>query len=131
MTHKFTLPAFKRLKSQKQIAKLFDSGKSQFIYPFKMLYLIENRTDDQFPVVTTVSVPKRKIKSAVKRNLIKRRTREAYRVSSIDLQNLLLERKNVQLSIMFVYIENESVDYAAIEKSIGKHLKKLIDEVIR
>ena len=131
MTRKFTFPAFKRLKSQKQIAKLFEKSESQFIYPFKLLYLKEQVKEDiDSPVKFTISVPKKKINSAVQRNLIKRRTKEAYRIHNETLLDKIYQSDGMQVSLMFVFIENQVLEYTIIEKSIVKHLKKLIDEMV-
>jgi ribonuclease P protein component len=63
MTQKFTLPASKRLKSQKQIAQLFATGQSHFIYPFKLLFLKEHmETQGESNVQFAVSVPKKRLK---------------------------------------------------------------------
>ena len=128
MTHKFTLPSHKRLKSRKQINLLFEEGESQFVYPYKLLFHKNpDISEKDFPVQFTVSIPKKKIRSAVKRNLLKRRTREAYRLHSMELQEKMLKQSDFQLSLMLVYLQNEVLEYNLIEKSIVKHIKKLTD----
>lgn len=65
-----------------------------------------------------VSVPKRYFKRAVKRNLLKRRLRESYR-----LQKGLLGTPGHD--ILFVYNAAEIVDFAVIYKEVGDYLVKL------
>ena len=65
-----------------------------------------------------VSVPKRNFKRAVKRNLLKRRLREAYR-----LQKDMLE--GTGRDILFFYSSNEIVDSAQIRAEVASILKNV------
>jgi len=125
MTQKFTLKKYERLKSQKQIEKLFTSAKSKFKYPLKLLYISESSSDNNERLKFSVSVPKKKVKSAVTRNQIKRLIRESYRLN----KKIISASSLTQLSLMFIYIEKELVDYSVIEKSIIHLLKQLENEV--
>ena len=124
-TPRYSLKAYERLKSKKQVGRLFDSGKSQFIYPFKLFYLIEAQENPQdWPVQFSVSIPKKKIKGAVQRNLLKRRTREAYRLNKLPLDSIFTNSE-YKISLMLVYMEKEVKKYNVLEKSIIKHLNEL------
>ena len=68
------------------------------------------------PTRILVSVPKRFFKRAVKRNLLKRRIREAYRQQKID-----------GVDVMFQYNSQEIADSATIFKEIGAILKRITD----
>lgn len=121
----FRFPKKERIKSKKVITSLFQEGLSQFVYPFKLVYLVETTKDqDEDTIQFAVSIPKRKIRSAVKRNLLKRRTREAYRQNKHFL-NKGVPFENHKIYLMFVYVDAEIKKYDIIEKSIIKHLKKL------
>ena len=65
-----------------------------------------------------VSVPKKMFKSAVKRNLLKRRIREAYR-----LQKQLLTGNGVDL--MFVYKSKDIAPYSQISDCVAAILKQI------
>lgn len=65
-----------------------------------------------------VAVPKRLYKRAVKRNLLKRRLREAYR-----LQKELLPTPGHD--ILFVYNSNEIADFSVISGEVASLLQKL------
>lgn len=124
-TPKYTLKSFERLKSQKAIGRLFDSGRDQYVYPFKLLFLIEDKTEaDVWPLKFSVSIPKRRFKSAVDRNLLKRRTREAYRLNKILLQETI-QNSPFKISLMFIFLEKEIKNYDVIDKSIKKHINEI------
>lgn len=65
-----------------------------------------------------VSVPKKFFKRAVKRNLLKRRMREAYRTQ----KELLMGKGH---DIMFVYSSAELSDFKVIRDEIGSILSKI------
>ncbi len=67
-----------------------------------------------------VSVPKRLFKRAVKRNLLKRRLREAYRT-----QKGLLPPEGY--SILFLYNTKEVLDYAAVREQVCAILQKIAE----
>lgn len=122
MTPQYTLGAGERLKSKKLIARLFEEGQSQFHYPFKLLYHYPEEGEE--PLQFGISVPKKKIKSAVSRNRVKRQSREAYRLNKSQLKSLL-EKHAKKIALMFIYIESEEKNYSVIEKSIIRHLNEL------
>ena len=95
----FTLHKEERLCSQKIIGDLFTSGESFLAYPLKVVFL---KTDlDSSPVQAAFTVSKRNFKRAVKRNLLKRRMREAYRLNKPGFYEVLVA-KNIKLAIRFV-----------------------------
>lgn len=130
MAQKFTLKKNERLKSKKLIEQLFSEGKSLFAHPFKVIYISQPATeeDESSHLLFSVVVPKKKIKSAPLRNLVKRRAREAYRLHKLPLQEKLTTA-NVKVSLMFIYIEQEPKDYSVITKGITKLLDKLDNEL--
>lgn len=125
MTPQFTLVAGERLKSKKLIGRLFDGGLSQFYYPFKLLYLLQSNEEHKEPLQFGISIPKKKIKSAVSRNRLKRQSREAYRLNKSQLK-ASLESSGKKLALMFIYIEAEEKNYSVIERSIIRHLDELL-----
>ncbi|MCD7973876.1 MAG: ribonuclease P protein component [Candidatus Azobacteroides sp.] len=126
---KYTFKKTERLSNEKLIGNLFTKGKSFVVYPIRVVYLIEQdsvHTGQNVKVL--VSVSKKKFKSAVKRNRIKRLIREAYRLNKPAF-NSTLAAKNKGLSIAFIYLDSEIKDYYLIEKKMIEIFQKLTKEI--
>jgi ribonuclease P protein component len=112
-----------RLYLKKDIDKLFADGQSFLSYPLRIAYLSDTRdTPPVSGISILISVPKKRIRHAVHRNRIKRLIREAFRLSKNECSSLC-KQKGKQLHIAFIYICNEIMTYADIEKSMLKALK--------
>ena len=117
----FTFKKIERLCSKKAIDDLFINGKSKTQFPFKLVYKISN-FDSPFPARAMFVVPKKKYKQANKRNDIKRRMREVYRLNKHTLYQSLQTQK---IDLMFICLSNEELDYSVIEKSITQLIEFL------
>ncbi len=106
------------------ISSLFEEGNYLFKHPLKIQYRVINRqTAKEPPALFSVSIPKKKIKKAVKRNLLKRRIREAYRTNKNLLDETIPADK--QLVFMFVYLSEKEEKYLEIEKALKNLLSKI------
>jgi ribonuclease P protein component len=76
------------------------------------------------PVLFTQSVPKKKFKHAVDRNLIRRRIREAYRLNKSQFYANFPSEDNEQIAIMVIYIAPETLPYSNIAASLEKMLNR-------
>jgi ribonuclease P protein component len=123
----FTLHKEERLCSQKLIEELFNSGDSFLSYPLKVVFL-KTELPQTFPVLASFTVSKRNFKRAVKRNLLKRRIREAYRLNKPAFYQEIAE-KELQLAIMFVYIGKDIAEFPVIEKGMISAFKKLLGKI--
>lgn len=121
----FTFKKEERLCSKKIIDKLFSEGKSFLAFPFKVVFL-QVPLKSTYPVQVGFSVGKRNFKRAVKRNLIKRKMREAYRLHKSELYQLTGEK---QLAVFFIFIGKTIPDYSEVEMGIKKGIKKLGKEI--
>jgi ribonuclease P protein component len=119
-----------RLCNIQLIEKLYHNGSSFLVYPFRIIWL-SSEANSEFPVQVLISIPKKKFKRAVDRNLLKRRIREIYRLQkSEDLFPFLNERSE-KIVLAINYIGNEIAEYASMAKKFNTvmlRLKKNISE---
>lgn len=108
----FTFTKIERLCSKKAIDDLFANGKSKTQFPIKLLYKI-SEYESPFPARAMFVVPKKKHKRANKRNIIKRRMREVYRLNKSIIYDSL---KNHKIDILFICLTPEELNYSEIEK---------------
>ncbi len=120
----YTFHKEERLCGQKIIEELFTSGESFLAYPLKVVFLKTN-LEVSYPAQAAFTVSKRNFKRAVKRNLLKRRMREAYRLNKTNLYEDLAA-KNLQIAIMFVFVGKNITEYPSIEKGMISAFKKLL-----
>jgi ribonuclease P protein component len=78
----------------------------------------------KYPAEMGVVVPKRTIRKATDRNLIKRRIRESYRLFKPEFYDLLNE-SGKQFAFMVIYQSEKIVEYDVINESLLKALHKL------
>lgn len=117
-----------RLTNKKRFEQLFASGKTLKAFPLKIVYHL-GEPDTHFPPLQIAfSVPKRNFKSAVKRNKIKRKLREAYRLHKHKLSDTLLP-SGKQLYGIIIYVDRNIRAYKDIEASFQYALRKLRKEI--
>ncbi|WP_294081396.1 ribonuclease P protein component [Proteiniphilum sp. UBA5384] len=120
---RFRFTKEERVTGEKRVETLFALGYSFMSYPFRIVYL-KTAPYGVLPLSILISVPKKRLKSAVDRNRMKRLTREAYRLNKHFLFNRELA-ENRHLDVAFIYVADKLCDYAAVEKGMRKALKEL------
>lgn len=118
---KFTLSKAERLSGKNNIDLLFTQGHSFVVFPFRIVYTFLTASQQESRAAMFVSVPKKKFKRAVKRNLIRRRVKEAYRLNK-HLLLPVLEEQNLHVAIAFLYLDREVREYHSIESKIKELL---------
>ncbi|MBQ3255255.1 MAG: ribonuclease P protein component [Rikenellaceae bacterium] len=137
-----TLTRTERLRSLKVIRRLFEEGRSGFVYPFRYLWLaaedegateiVEASTTEIVEASATevvsggvevlFSVPKRFLKRANKRNLVRRRAKEAYRLGKGEIVAAAGKRK---VRIALVYSTKKIHEYRTINNAVERILGEI------
>ena len=96
-------------------------------YPVRVVWMNLPAEDIEatFPVKVAFSVSKRVFKTAVARNLLKRRMREAYRLHKADWYKVLDEAALPPIALMLIYVAKEPLSYQEIESGVRKMMRKL------
>lgn len=122
MTKPYALAKSERLSSLTAVRRLFKDGASGFVYPFRYMYITDESTTPSVEVL--FSVPKRYHKRANKRNTLRRRMKEAYRLNKASLIESATQR-GVDMDIALVYSAKEVLPYKTIENAICKILAEV------
>ena len=121
-----TLTKSERLRSLKAIRRMFGEGKSGFIYPFRYAYFVDNQSSEGAPVEVMFSVPKKFHKRANKRNLLKRRTREAFRQSTErEVLRQRVKERSCAVNLAFIYSTKEVHSYKTINNAVQRILGQI------
>lgn len=112
-----------RLNGKISLSRLFASGNSFVVYPYRVVCLFSESDTAPFARVM-VSVPKRNFKRAVKRNLIRRRIKEAYRLQKQPVLDCLAGSYR-QVDVAFLYIGKEVGEYGFLERKMAEALNRI------
>jgi ribonuclease P protein component len=130
MNKPFSLSKNERLKSKKNIDTLFLNGKAFFVFPYSVKFLIfDELINPEEALKLVASVPKRKFKRANKRNTIRRRLKESYRINKVELKQLLMD-KNKSMHLLITYNANEELPYQEMNENMKKVLQILGEKII-
>lgn len=115
-----SLPRAERLRSLGAIRRLFEEGHGGFVFPFRYVWYAEPGPADSAEVL--FSVPKKFHKRANKRNLLRRRTKEAYRLHKTLLA---APGRPCDMDLALIYSSKEVLPYRQIESAVRKILSAI------
>lgn len=142
MQARATLKKREILRLKNDIDELFKEGKSVKALPLKILYQVPlyqvppideleaqaNSLHSTIQVMFIVS--KRTLKSAARRNRVKRCMREAYRCLKCELRSMLSQKcpsvRQLRLAFLFQSAPNESVSTKQMKTVLSKGIEKVI-----
>ena len=126
MAKEFSYNKQEKLKSKKQLDRLFKIGKSFTVFPVKVFFVLVDEQDNI--IKTGVGVSSRHFKKAVHRNRIKRLLREAYRTEKLPL-HASLNKTEKKLAVFLLFIDKAMPEYALLKQKMQLCIQRLIHEV--
>ncbi len=112
-----------RLRTLGAIKRLFESGRGGFVYPLRYVWIEEEAELTSAEVL--FSVPKKFHRRANKRNLLRRRVKEAYRLQkSLILDSAECENAR-SFDIALIYSTKEVHSYKTISNAVRKILEQI------
>ena len=108
------------------IGQLFGPGSgsdvsSALAFPLRMVWRDNPRRSSDAPVQFLISIPKKRLRHAVDRVLMRRRVREAFRLNRHDYP----VEEGRRLDVAFIYVSPQIESYARVERAMTRLLKKL------
>lgn len=98
------------------VETIHNDGESFYTFPLKVYFLPHKEAEQDMLVI---SVPKRLFKSAVKRNLIRRRIRESFRLGKSSFPGCAGKH------ILIVYTHSAILEYDRISEAVRSALGKI------
>lgn len=140
---KIMLPSYRlthseRLRNRGSIRRLFEEGKSGFVYPIRFMWyaqevtninseeqnLCDIKVESSISSEVLFSVPKRFHKRANKRNILRRRIKEVYRLN----KSIIIDKecgRSLEIDIAMIYSTKEVHSYKTISHAVRKILEQI------
>ena len=119
----YKLHKTEKLTSRTAIERLFGEGKSLMAFPLRAAYYL--REPGSTPAQFLISIPKKRIRKAVTRVLLRRRTRESYRLNRRELLTDALMELGIGVDIAFVYLDTTPAPYEVINEKMTNLLSRI------
>ncbi len=117
-----------KLCSTVAIEQLFSraaGSKAALAYPLRAIWRENAHRRSDAPVAFLISVPKKRLRHAVDRVAMRRKVREAYRLSRPQFPM----PQGVRLDLAFIYVADKLTDYAAVERAMAKLMARVQQSV--
>ena len=111
------------INHKRKIDQLFKTRNRFLINEFQVVYSTSKNNENWLNIL--ISVPKKKIKLACTRNLLKRRIREVIRKKK-EKFIFELKHKNQHINVAFIYSSEKVITYKEIEIKINLILQRLL-----
>ena len=127
----YTLNKSERLNSKKLIERLFAGGNKSFpAFPLRVVYMPLAPEESTADASILISVPKKRFKHAVKRNLVKRQIREAYRHNKYILLDALKAKDTpTKMVLAFIWLDNKIYSTEQVAYKVKKLLIHIAEEI--
>ncbi len=127
---RYTFSKAERLCSKILVERLFAGGNRSFpAFPLRVVYMPLEANEGTADVSILISVPKKRFKRAVKRNLVKRQVREAYRRNKYILLDALKERGGQRMALAFIWIDSQLHPSHEVERKVKKLLTHIVENL--
>ncbi len=123
---RFTLPKSTKLCSTTAIDRLFirEAAKGCVAYPLRAVWRYDTERVAGDPMQFMITIPKKRLHHAVDRVTMRRRVREAYRLTRHEFTVNMSEEQ--RLDIAFIYLADKLLPYFNIEKAMRRILATAI-----
>lgn len=120
-----------RICSQKQIDSLFNGGQSKTmtVFPIRMVYAFVEKKEHEPWAKLLVSVPKKHLKKAVDRNLVKRQLREAYRQNKHLVIQKLEQQQQHQMLISLIWSDSQLQESRQVAQKVISLLQRVSEKI--
>lgn len=121
---RLTLHKKQKLCSELAVEKLFAGGGAEFSrlhYPLRAVGRNNPGRSSDAPVAFLISVPKKRLRHAVDRVLMRRRIREAFRLNHRNYEI----PSGSRIDLAFIYVADGVVSYAKAERAVCRILQAL------
>ena len=128
---RYTFSKEERLCSKKLIERLFAGGNRSFpAFPLRVVYMPLSADENPTDVSILISVPKKRFKHAVKRNLVKRQVREAYRLNKhILIDSIKAQESPQKMVLAFIWLDNKIHATNEVEYKVKKLLHHIAENL--
>ena len=119
----FKLNKEEKLRSRTSVERLFSEGTSIMAFPLRAVYRLRQPGDA--PAQFLITIPKKRIRKAVMRVTLRRRTREAYRLNRRELLHEPMAVSGYGVDVAFIYLDSAPAPYSVISEKVTYLLRRI------